>query len=83
MDNPALCELVNGDIVYFVGVNFKKKICVTCSYCSYLVLVDFELVLSRSTFVYCSVVRDHLQVTLGPIGKFFIQTLFFGSSENF
>ena len=47
-----------------------------------IVLVDFELVLSRSTFVECFFVGDYLQVALGPIGKFLIQTLFPGSSEN-
>ena len=51
MDNLALCELLNGDIASLVEVNFGNKSLVTRSYCSYLVLVDFELVLSRSTFV--------------------------------
>ena len=60
MDNPALCELVNRDIAYFVGVNFRNKFSVTCSYCSYLVLVDFELLLARSIFVGYSVVGDYL-----------------------
>jgi len=49
--------------------------------CSYLVLVDLEFVLARSTFVCCSVAQVHLQVTLGHIGELLIQTLFPGSSE--
>ena len=44
-----------------------------------IVLVDFEHVLSRSTFVECSFVLDHLQVTLGTTGELLIQTLFPGS----
>ena len=82
MDNPALCELLNGNIASFVGVNIENKSCVSCSYCSYLVLVDFELLLAQSIFVGYSVVGDHLQVTLGPIGELLIQTLFPSSSEN-
>ena len=64
-----------------MGVNFGNKSCVTCSSCSYLVLVDLEFVLARSTFVCCSVAQVHLQVTLGHIEKLLIQTLFSGSSE--
>ena len=47
-----------------------------------IVLVDFEHVLSRSTFVECSFVGDHLQVALESIGKLLIQTLFLDSSKN-
>jgi len=82
VDNTAICELLNVYVASFVGGNFGNKSCVSCSYCSYVVLVDFELVLSRSTFVGCSVVGDHLQVTLGPIGELLIQTLFPSSSKN-
>ena len=63
-------------------MNFGNKSCVSYSYCSYFVLVDFELLLARSIFVGYSVVGDHLQVTLGPIDELLIQTLFSGSSEN-
>jgi len=82
VDNPALCEHLNGDVASCVQVNFGNKSLVSCSYCSYLVLVDFESVLSRSTLVECFVVQDHLQVTLGHIGKLLIQTHFPGSPLN-
>ena len=65
-----------------MGVNFGNKSCVTCSSCSYLVLVDLEFVLARSTFVDVYVVGDHLQVTLGYIGELLIHTLFLCSSKN-
>ena len=45
-------------------------------YVHIFVFVDFELILSRSTFVECSFVLDHLQVTLGTTGELLIQTLF-------
>ena len=60
MDNSTLHELLNGDVASFVRVNFGNKSCVSCFYCSYLVLVDFELLLARSIFVGYSVVGDHL-----------------------
>ena len=72
MGNPALGALLNGDIAPFVGVNFGNKSCVTCSYCSYLVLVDFESVLSRSTLVLHFVVLVHLQGTLGHLDDLLI-----------
>jgi len=59
-------------------MNFGNKFCVTCSYYFYLVLVDLELVLSQSTFVFtfvcCLSVQDHLQVTLKLIHEVLIQT---------
>ena len=72
MDNPALCEHLNGDVASCVQVNFGNKSLVSCSYCSYLVLVDFEIVLSRSTLVLRFVVLVHLQGTLGHLDDLLI-----------
>ena len=72
MDNPALCEHLNGDVASCVEVNFGNKSLVSCSYCSYLVLVDFEIVLSRSTLVLRFVVLVHLQGTLGHLDDLLI-----------
>ena len=72
MDNRALCEHLNGDIASCVQVNFGNKSLVSCSYCSYLVLVDFESVLSRSTLVLHFVVLVHLQGTLGHLDDLLI-----------
>ena len=80
MDNPALCEHLNGDVASCVEVNFGNKSLVSCSYCSYLVLVDFESVLSRSTLVLRFVVLVHLQGTLGHLGDLLILIHFPGSS---
>ena len=54
VDNPALCELLNKDVASLEGWNFRNKSCVTYSSCSYHVLVDLVIVLSRSMFVCCS-----------------------------
>ena len=61
MDNPALCEPLNGDVASLVEVNFGLNSCVSSSYCSYLVLVDLELVLSRSILSCCSSCKVNLQ----------------------
>ena len=49
VDNPTLCELLNRYVAPLVRVNFGINYWVTCSCCIYFVLVDLELVLSRST----------------------------------
>jgi hypothetical protein len=61
VEDPALCELLNGDVAFLVGVNFGNKSLVSCAYCIYLVLVDLEFVLSRSTYSSCFACIDHLQ----------------------
>jgi hypothetical protein len=50
VEDPALCELLNGDVASLVGVNFGNKSLVSCVYCIYLALVDLEFVLCRSTY---------------------------------
>ena len=78
--NLALCELINEDIASLVEVNFGINLVSTCFYCFHIVLVDFDLVLSRSTLSSCFCARDHLQGTLGLIGELLIQTDFLVSS---
>ena len=74
MDNPALCELLNGDIASLVEVNFRINLESTCSYCFHIVLVDFKLVLSRSTFLCYFVLQDLLQGTPRHKSELLIQT---------
>jgi hypothetical protein len=45
VEDPALCELLNGDVASLVGVNFGNKSLVFCAYCIYLALVDLEFIL--------------------------------------
>jgi hypothetical protein len=40
VEDLALCELLNGDVVSLVEVNFRNKSLVSCGYCIYLVLID-------------------------------------------
>jgi hypothetical protein len=61
VEDPALCELLNEDVASLVGVNFRNKSFVSCAYCIYLVLVDLEFVLCRSTYSSCCACKDHLQ----------------------
>ena len=75
MENPALCELLNGDVASFVGVNFGNKSCVSCSLCSYLVFVDLDLVLSRSTLTSCCACKDHLEKVPSTPTQLLIQLL--------
>ena len=77
---PCSCELLNGDVASLVVVNFGINLMSTYSYCFHIVLVDFDLVLSRSTLSSCFCARDHLQGTLGLIGELLIQTDFLVSS---
>jgi hypothetical protein len=61
VEDPALCELLNGHVASLVGVNFMNKSLVSCAYCMYLVLVDLEFVLCRSTYSSCCACKVHLQ----------------------
>jgi hypothetical protein len=49
VEDLALCELLNGDVAFLVGVNFGNKSLMSCAYYIYLVLVDLEFILCRST----------------------------------
>jgi hypothetical protein len=53
VEDPALCDLLNGDVAFLVGVKFENKSLVSCTYCIYLVLVDLEFVLCQSTYLSC------------------------------
>ena len=81
-EESGLLGCLNGDVAPLCGSELRKTNRVSLILIVHLILVDFELVLSQSTFVGCSIVTDHLQVTLGPISELLIQTLFSGSSEN-
>jgi hypothetical protein len=61
VEDPALCELLNGDVATLVEVNLGNKSLVSCNYCIYLVLIDLEFVLCRSTYSSCCACKDHLQ----------------------
>jgi hypothetical protein len=60
VENPALCELLNGDVAFLVGVNLENKSLVSCAYCIYLVLVDLEFILCRSIYSSCYARKVHL-----------------------
>jgi hypothetical protein len=60
VEDPALYELLNGDVTFLVEVNFGNKSLVSCSYCIYLVLVDLEFVLCLSAYSSCCDCKDHL-----------------------
>jgi hypothetical protein len=40
VEDPALCELLNGDVASSVEVNFGNNSLVSCDYCIYLVTSD-------------------------------------------
>jgi hypothetical protein len=61
VEDPALCELLNGDVASLVEVNFGNKSLISYSYCIYLILIDLEFILCRSTYSSCLVCKDHLQ----------------------
>jgi hypothetical protein len=61
VEDLALCELLNGDVAFLVGVNFGNRSLVSHAYCIYLVLVDLEFVLCRSTYSSCCACKGHLQ----------------------
>jgi hypothetical protein len=73
VEDLALCVLLNGDIVSFVGVNFENKSLLSCAYCIYLVLVDLEFVLCRSTYSSCCACKVHLQKSSSIIAQLLIQ----------
>ena len=74
VDNPALCGLLNRDVAPLVGVKLGINLVSTCSYCFHIVLVDFEIVLFRSTFLCCLEMRNHLQGTPRHKGELLIHT---------
>ena len=82
MDNLALCELLSGDVASLVEVNFGSKSYVSCSYCSYFVLVDLGLVMFRSKFSCCCACVDHLQVAPRHKAELLIQIGFCISASN-
>jgi hypothetical protein len=50
MEDLALCKLLNGDVASLMEVNFWNKSLISCGYCIYLVPIDLEFVLCRSTY---------------------------------
>jgi hypothetical protein len=76
VEDPALGELLNGDIAFLVGVNFGNKSLLSCAYCIYLVLVDLEFILYRSTYSSCCTCKDHLQKSPNIIAQLLIQPNF-------
>jgi hypothetical protein len=74
MEDPALCELLNGDVACLVGVNFENKSLVSCAYYFHLVLVDLEFVLCRSTYSSCCACKNHLQKSSSTIAQLLIQS---------
>jgi hypothetical protein len=61
VEDPALYELLNGDVASLVEVNFRNKSLVSCGYCIYLVPINLEFVFCRSTYSSCCAYKDHLQ----------------------
>jgi hypothetical protein len=58
VEDLALCELLNGDVAFLVGVNFVNKSSISCNFI-YLVLIDLEFILCRSTYSSCCACKDH------------------------
>jgi hypothetical protein len=73
VEDLALFELLNGDVGSLVEVNFGNKSLVSCAYCIYLVLVDLEFILCRSTYSSCCACKDHLQKSPSIIVQLLIQ----------
>jgi hypothetical protein len=73
VEDPTLCELLNGDVASLVEVNFENKSLMSCAYCIYLVLVDLEFVLCRSTYSSCCACKDHLLKSPNTIAQLLIQ----------
>jgi hypothetical protein len=73
VEDPALCELLNGDVASLVRVNFGNKSLVSCAYCIYLVFVDLEFVLRRSMYSSCCACKDHMQKSSSIIAQLLIQ----------
>jgi hypothetical protein len=68
VEDPALGELLNGDIAFLVGVNFGNKSLLSC--------VDLEFILYRSTYSSCCTCKDHLQKSPNIIAQLLIQPNF-------
>jgi hypothetical protein len=49
VEDPTLCELLNGDVASLMEVNFRNKYLISCCYYIYLVLIDLEFVLCPSS----------------------------------
>jgi hypothetical protein len=79
VEDLALCELLNGDVASLVGVNFGNKSLVSWAYCIYLVRVDLEFVLYRSTYSSYCACKDHLQKSPSIIAQLLSQA---GSSVS-
>jgi hypothetical protein len=73
MEDPALCELFNGDVASLLEVKFRNKSLVSFAYCIYLVLVDLEFILCRSTCSSCCPCKDHMQMSPSIIVQLLIQ----------
>jgi hypothetical protein len=73
VEDLTLYELLNGDIASLVGANFGKKFLVSCAYCVYLVLVNLEFLLCRSTYSSCCACKDHLHKSSSIIAQLLIQ----------
>jgi hypothetical protein len=63
VEDLTLYELLNGDVASLVRVNFGNKYLVSCAYCIYLVFVDLDFVLCRSTYSNCC--ASHLRSYTG------------------
>jgi hypothetical protein len=74
VEDPALCELLNGDVASLVQVNFENKSLVSCGYCIYLVPIDLEFILCPSTYSSCCACKDHLQKSPSIIVQLLIQS---------
>jgi hypothetical protein len=74
VEDPALCELLNGDVASLLEVNFGNKSLVSCGYCIYLVPIDLEFVLCRSMYSSCCACKDHLQKSPSIIVQLLIQS---------
>jgi hypothetical protein len=70
VEDPALCELLNGDVAFLVELNFENKSLMSCTYCIYLVLVDLEFVLCRSTYSSCCACKDTCKSLLVSLCNF-------------
>jgi hypothetical protein len=74
VEDPALCKFLNGDVASLVEVNFGNKSLVCCGYCIYLVFVDLEFILYRSTYSSCCACKVHLQKSRSITVQFLIQS---------
>jgi hypothetical protein len=80
VEDPALCELLNEDVTSLVEVKFGNKSLVSCAYCIYLVFIDLEFVLCRSTYLSCCACKVHLQKSPSIIVQLLIQPVSIVSS---